>query len=210
MSPNPPKSWSRLLSTYITEAGTPVPQLEVSAVAEAVAAQARANIGVLSDRLQAGQISAEEFRTGMQAAIKAGNGAEMVLARGGMDEIRPADWVRLADRNAAQFEYLEGHLERITSGAYGPSLQSSAFNVHSQAYGDSMRIAYVAERKELHREQGYTRVKRLLSGGADHCDECVELAAQGFVDVEDSVDLGDCQCGQNCQCSEIFARSGDN
>jgi hypothetical protein len=208
MSPNPPKSWSRLLSTYITEAGTPVPQLEVSAVAEAVAAQARANIGVLSDRLQAGQISAEEFRTGMQAAIKAGNGAEMVLARGGMDEIRPADWVRLADRNAAQFEYLEGHLERITSGAYGPSLQSSAFNVHSQAYGDSMRAAYHSERLELHREQGFDECKRLLAGGVNHCDECLGLAGDGWMPIDEMKEIGDCQCFQNCQCSIVYRRSG--
>lgn len=203
-------SWDRSKLAYVLD-GRGVPQIGVKASAEAVVAEARAQIRVLTDRLQGGQISLSEWYEQMQAATKAMHGAEIALARGGWDNMRPSDWERASQSVLNQWEGVEGKFPGLRSfaedaarGRYGQGLESGAMNVRAQMYAEAGRAAYENERTAVHQESGYRYATR-LAGAVDHCPTC---QAENDVkrEIDEVVEIGDSECGPNCHCVLIYSR----
>lgn len=194
--------------------GRDIEAIRVKGASDAIAREAQANIGLLADRLQRGEIDAAEFYSAMQREVKFVHMTEYALARGGIDRVIPDDWARCQDIIDRQFGGVEGRFpglrafaEDVANGRYGNAgeLQEQVLD-RAGMYASAGRGTYENERVELAKENGRTRAMR-IAGAADHCDVC--SAEDGIErDIDDVVAIGDSGCGARC-CCVIVSFKGD-
>lgn len=203
-------SWSRSQLAYQMN-GRSMPQSVIKAAADSVSNEARATIRVLSDRLQSGVLSLDEWYGGMQEATKLLHASETALARGGWDNMRPSDWERASGKVLEQWEGVEGKFpglrsfaEDIEKGRYGQNAEMTGLNQRAQMYSDAGHASYENERTFLHEENGFATATR-IRGDADSCPTCLE---EDGVDrpINEVVEIGNSECGSKCRCVIIYSR----
>jgi hypothetical protein len=148
--------------------------------------------------------------------LKALNGANAALARGGFNRMRRGDWEAAAKRLEPQFKAVERVAQRAIAGSYGAELQNGSLLVHVQNIANAARGTYEATRLDNAQERlGHDEFKRIL-GASDHCTSergftgCVEAAEMDWCSREEFIEIGDCTCHGNCNCVAVSRRSGQN
>jgi hypothetical protein len=204
--------FAKALGLYLVNGGT-VSLADVKAGAEAAVQQARADLAVLADRAQRGQITGEVWYRGAQDAIKRLHYANAALARGGWAQMRPQD-VRAVEAT------IEEELTRLRRFARNIDLglirvNSPGFLHRNQQYADAARATYENTRLDDNAEKrGHNEFKRVL-GAADHCRTdavkgrigCLEAAAMGWVPADKFILIGGCTCWGGCHCVALSRRS---
>ena len=195
--------------------GRAVSELRQKGATEAIVSQSNAQIRVIADRLQRGEIDVSEFYAAMQRETKTLQMASAALARGGVENMRPADWNRVENVIAEQwsggekFAGLRAFAEDIARGRYGQNSGELSDAVLSRAglYAQAGRATYENERVELARESGNTLARRVL-GASDNCDDCVAWASDEWRPIEEVEPIASSVCGARCHCV-IVTRAGD-
>jgi hypothetical protein len=209
--------WDADNFSYVVD-GEEVDALAAKGASAAVASEANANIRVLSDRLQAGQISLQEWYDGMKRETKMLHMAQAALARGGFEQMRPKDWERVEQIVAAQwngvedaFPGLRSFAEDIRNGRYGNAPLSSGVLARAGQYADAGRATYENERLVARMETGPREAKR-VRGFADSCRDCIMWAALDWISAEEMLakyPIGASVCGARCWCV-IVTRAATN
>ena len=146
-------------------------------------------------QLRAGEVTIAEWQQAMAGQIKSSQSAAAALARGGWAQMRPADWLRVARSVKEQYGYLRRYAEQIASGAASPSTR------RSEMYVSAARKAYETQRRAEMTARG-VRQHRSVRHALDSCEECIELAALGWVSIETTIALpGERTCRSSCRCS---------
>lgn len=212
--------WDESAQTYRVN-GVAVTNRVLGGAADAVVQELKARISGVSDALQLGDITLNEWYTEMQRLTKMLVGAETALARGGWDGMTPRAWDRAADVALEQWEGVEGKYpglrkfaEDIQKGRYTDKttgeLTSGVLN-RANMYGDVGHGVYVNARTDSHIDKGYEYAERELAN-ADHCPDCLEWAEMGKIPIEemrDSYAIGDSVCGSNCHCDIFYYMDED-
>jgi hypothetical protein len=202
--------WNRVDLSYLMN-GRPLPQVLVKAAADMACGEIRGRIRVLSDRLQGGAITLDEWYAAMQENTKFLHAAEIALARGGWGEMRERDWQRASEKALEQWEGVPGKFpglrafaEDISKGRYGSDVSRPSFNIRAQMYADAGHGTYENERTMIHQESGYNYATR-VAGAVDHCPTCLAEDDKKRP-IEDVVEIGASECGSRCRCAIIYSR----
>jgi hypothetical protein len=75
-------------------------------------------------------------------------------------------------------------------------------------YGDAASGTYHAARQRERAAAGIEEARRVLGGGAAHCEDCIALASVGWRPIAEVPPPGTaCQCVSRCKCSLAFRRA---
>jgi len=156
----------------------------------------------LTKLLDNGTISQGEWYRRMKAEIRAAYRATIVAAEGGFSQMTPSKWGRFGAVMKAEYKFLDGFLRDIKSGKW----RGKRAVARAGRYGNSISRIYESWRLQMHRALGFSEARRVLSV-AEHChteaglEGCVELAARGWVSIDQIVEIGETPCDGGCKCS---------
>lgn len=103
-----------------------------------------------------------------------------------------------------QFNYLERFRFQVEMGMQ--ALDGRAMG-RAGSYGNYGNAMYQNYELIEAAEHGKTRARRNLGPNEEHCEDsadrpgCIELAALGWIPIEQMVPIGDATCYSNCQCT---------
>lgn len=180
----------------------------VKAGAEAVVDEARFRMTELVHRLQRHEIDIDVFYLETKRQVKLLHTAQAALARGGWDQMRPADYARVADEVGRQFGFLRERVEVAAKGAYGPDYTRRGFEAHIGQYADAGRSTYENTRLQVLKEGGAVEAQRIRAA-TDGCEDCIAWADLGWIPIEDmesNYPIGSGACRNNCHCVIVTRR----
>lgn len=151
-----------------------------------------------SEQLNIGEIDLAQWDTVMRQEIKRAHLGSAALLRGGWAQMTPADYGRVGAAVKKQYQYLERFIEDIRSGNAN-TRGGHLFN-RARMYPASARIAFHEQQTVQLEALGYTEERNVLHP-AEHCAECVDASARGWVPIGTNVPIGQRQCKGNDKCS---------
>lgn len=181
--------------------------------ADAVAQEAKARLGIIATRIQAGEITLRQGKAEAKYLSKIMVMAEKALARGGWDQMRPADW-KAAEKDVLELwegrggKYPDGGIVKVfddaARGYFGPQLDRGNFNYWMQRPANQGHAIYNNERTALHKETGFVYATRLMSA-VDNCPTCIAEDDKKVL-IDDVVPIGQSECRDSCRCEIIYSR----
>ena len=154
-------------------------------------------LDALTNQLRNREISLADWQLQVRAEIKSMHINAAMVARGGRDQMTPADWGRTGRELRNQYEYLDKWAADIASGKV--KLDGRA-NVRAQLYGDASRSTYEQNRRAVASMNGYTQERRILHA-KESCTDCLEYAARGWQPIGTLPRIGESVCRTNCKCT---------
>jgi hypothetical protein len=199
----PEYRWNEAAERYIAPTGRFVPQGDVRYALENVVKAGQAEMRQLAQDLAAGRIDVGLWQTQMAEQMKVLHTAAAAAARGGWAQMSQADWCATGQLLRQQYEYLQKFAAQVASGeqSLGPQFMRRA-----GMYGDAARNTHEAMRRRLMRQSGYDEERRVL-GPAEHCDDCLEYAAEDWQEIGSLPPIGDSACLTNCHCHFEYRNS---
>lgn len=192
--------WNPTTKRYIdSKTGRFVGSSQIRAAIDTALQKSTREMAALGEQLRAGQIGLDEWREAMRAEIKAQHLASAAAARGGFAQMSQADYGRVGGQVARQYRYLNGFVEDIKQGL--PF--DGTFVNRVKLYAQAPRTTYESTARSVADDSGATEERNVL-GFADHCDECVGLTNDGWVEIGTMPPPGRRQCGNNCKCRMAY------
>jgi hypothetical protein len=158
------------------------------------ASAARMNAAAL--QLTEGTITLAEWQTIMMQQIKLSHVAAGAAANGGWAQMTQVEWGAVGNLVKEQYQFLRNFANQI---AEGTQAIDGRLLMRVEMYGEAARGTYEAMRLRSMMVAGMTQARRIL-GDADHCDDCLEFAADGWVPIDEVVEIGDSVCTVRCHC----------
>lgn len=197
--------WNEVAHRYYdAETGRFVPQSEIRNALENLIDQSGLNMNALTQSLQDGKISLADWQTGMMREIKLTHTASAALANGGWGQMTQADWGATGQLIREQYDYLRNFAKEIANGTQP---FDGRMLVRADMYADASNGTYWEIDKRSHLAQGYDLGRRVLESGADHCDDCLEYASEGWMPIEEIPEIGNSQCLTRCRCEIEYKSS---
>lgn len=164
------------------------------------------NMNALTTKLIDGGISLADWQTGMMSEIKSAHVAASALSQGGWAQMTQSDWGATGQMIREQYDFLRNFAGQIASGEQ--PLDGRAL-VRSDLYGDAANGTFEAMKRRMMTNDGYDQERRVLESGADHCDGCLDQAAQGWQPIGTLDAIGEEECQVRCRCEFEYQRSNE-
>lgn len=138
--------------------------------------------------------------------------SEAIIAVGGVDKLTPSDLGTIG--NILKDQYYRGK-SKITGERYGlkyllqEAPEQSLAQVQNRLRNYAKSGKFTADALIYKRDilAGANQMRRLLGVTEDHCEECIQYAAQNWVAINTLPLPGqECSCFTNCKCSVITRR----
>ncbi len=197
-----PFTWSRALHFYFDATGLSVAWSLVKDARDRLRMAAEREVLEVSQRLANGKTTISKWQNDVANSMKMAHGATAALALGGWAALSSLDWEQVSIELENQFGYLDGFavdLEREDYPADG------RFFARASQYPNSSRRTWAKLMGLAMVGLGYDLEANLLTGGAENCDECLEMTAWGWVPHGTLIDIGSRQCLNNCACEIAYA-----
>lgn len=160
----------------------------------------------LSERVSDGTISPGAWREAVRQEIKDNYLDQYFLGIGGRERMTQADWGRAGSMIKEQYQYLEGFHDQVAA----EELSQGQIYARARMYVNSSREAYEKALSIAAEDRPYTEHRWDL-GAAEHCDDCVAIASEGWLPIDQPFvspstgaetvpGAGDTICLTNCQC----------
>lgn len=189
--------WSENAQRYINlETGRFVSASTVRNALESLMQNSQANMNSLTQSLIEGNVTLAQWQTGMMQQIKVAHVAASAAANGGWAQMTASEWGFAGSLIKEQYQFLQNFAAQIASGEQG--LDGRAL-MRANMYGEAARGTFEEMRRRSMIAAGMTEGRRIL-GDADHCDDCLEFAAEGWMPAEDVPAIGDSICLTRCHC----------
>jgi hypothetical protein len=193
-------SWNEIAGRYRGADGRFVSFERIRVYLDQVLDSNEAKVQSLANSLRNRQITLAEWQIGMRDTIKDIHLASSALARGGWAQMSEADYAKVSEKIEFQLSKLQAFARQIENGLP----LDGRFARRTTLYAQSGRVTYHESLRNEMALRGYTLEKSVLAS-SDHCNECVEEAAKGFVPIGDIVLIGERQCRSNCRCHVEFS-----
>ncbi len=176
-----------------------LPSIVVTHEVERFSNGIKAEMTALALRLKKNKISLQEWYDEQARLMKLSYYTAANVARGQEPNhlMTAAEIAFLLWLLSSQFDYLNEFAEEIAAGKV--DLESGRFTQRAGMYGASVFSVFQNWRLWGAQNVGYTEARRLLSP-AEHCSECLELAAAGWMPISKMIPLGQTTCLGNCKC----------
>lgn len=177
--------------------GRLIPEASVRRAVDRVADEASERMADISRSLIERELAISAWQRQMMQLTKDAMIAGTVAGRGGSDQMTQADWGRVGRALRDQYDYLRRFALQIASG--DQPADGRLVN-RARLYGQQARVAYERTRARNAERLGRDEERNVLHP-AEHCGECRELAALGWVDRGTLPEIGARTCLANCRCS---------
>jgi hypothetical protein len=153
--------------------------------------------------LSDGDITLDQWQASVREALKLVHVQAAIIGNGGRETMGAADWGRIGQRLRVEYAYLQNFANDLL-GARVSTAQSLA---RIGLYAQSVRSTYWEGTTIRSEKQGYSLMRRILDGQAEHCQDCLDYAARGVVSIGSLPLPGQrCACRANCRCSVKYFR----
>jgi len=177
--------------------GRYVARSEVTNIVDQIILKSQARITADSDRFRSGLITLEEWQADMRQEIKRVHLATEAMVRGGWNQLGPSDFGRVGARVKEQYAYLSDFTQQLLNGEIRTD---GAFMSRARLYAASVRASLHESMTEVVMAAGYTEERNVLHP-AEHCTECLDQSAAGYVPLGTLVPIGARQCLGNDKCT---------
>lgn len=151
----------------------------------------------LAVALRERRISLADWHVGMMRELKTAHLYGAAAARGGWQNMTPADYGRVGQQVRKQYEYLRGFGADILSGKQ--PLDGTLLS-RAELYGQSGRVTYHAVEQREMVVRGRTE-ERNVRHPADSCPGCLAETARGWVAVGSLRPVGSRDCRTRDRCT---------
>jgi hypothetical protein len=197
-----PYYWDARVLRYRDSAGRFVRRTTVNEAFNEALIKAASDIRGVGDQLQGAQTTLRAFQLEVEQNIKNVHIGSAVLARGGWEQMTPADWGKVGNIIKQELQYF-----RRFVGQLGDGLPiNGRFFQRLEAYITAGRETFMVFDREEHRRNGYDEESNQLAV-AEHCSECDELASRGWVPIGTLKPVGQRICLHRCRCRIVYRRS---
>ena len=159
-------------------------------------------LDALTNQLRNREISLADWQLQMRAEIKSMHLNAAMVAKGGRDQMTPADWGRTGREVRNQYEYLDKWAADIASGK--APLDGRA-NWRAKLYGNASRDTYEQQRRVTAADMGNDEEMRVLHS-SESCKGCIQYANY-WAPIGTLPRIGSQDCGVNCMCTWAYRRS---
>lgn len=166
---------------------------------DAVADDAKAKLRALTQQIIDGEMELAEYATQAKPIVRRAMIASAQLAAGGRNQIDNRINGRIG--NAVRF-HLE-HFDQFINDLDNGLLTVDQAAARADMYADASVSVFEKINLGIKKGAGYTKAKNIL-GNADHCEECLSLADEGWIDIEDMPPVGSRICLTNDRCRVIY------
>jgi hypothetical protein len=197
--PNPAYNyqWDANVSRYRdARTGAFAPQRTVTMLLNRQITVAQKEMRSLGRQLAEGKLDVTEWRDATREQLRIIHATQAAKAVGSFDQMDAREWGRVGGKLRYQFERLEKFAVEIDSGTQP---LDGRFTQRVEMYAKSGFATYEETRRDGARDDGMTEERRVL-GNAEHCADCVEYAARGWVPIGTLPRIGQSQCLTNCKC----------
>ncbi len=161
---------------------------------------ARAMLTTLTEQLYAGQISIEQWEIAVASLLKDMHLAQAAHGAGGKDNLDPATVKQVSDTLNKEFTFLQDFALAIVAGL-SLAMALSRIMLYANATQQSFWWAFA-------HSQGKGAKINWTLGIAEHCPDCVRLAANSPytpLTLPTVPGAGHTECKSNCKCGLEFA-----
>jgi hypothetical protein len=157
----------------------------------------------LAERIE-NPITDRQFQIAVQQEIAKAESAMVASAVGGLKQMNPPRWQRVAIQIRQQQTALVGFGRDIVSSKLSPA----EIIARAELYARSIYATHMNEMTDFKKSMGAQFARRILHQGAIHCEDCPPLAAKGWVPIDQLVPIGDTPCIVNCRCAIEYSGEG--
>lgn len=177
----------------------PISSATITRLMEDRMADHRAEVARLSGRLTKGEIGVDAWQRGIATTLRTTHIQARALAVGGRERMGPADFGSVGGFMRADLQRLARFGSQVAAGQLtGPQIEARAA-LYGQA---NIRRTYERGRLTTTKEAGWQQERRILRGGAAHCEGCRDEAARGWVQLGSLAPIGGHACKANDQCGK--------
>lgn len=191
--------WNEVAGRYIGSDGRFVSFATVRSHLDSVLDSYEQRVLTLAQQLRERTISLRDWQYAMKDALKDIHLASGALARGGWQQMSPADYGRVGNVLRFQYERLNAFSQQIANGLP----LDGRFIQRVRLYVQSGRTSYTRALTQEMELRGMTEERSVLAA-ADHCSECLNEAAKGWVEIGTLINIGERICRGNCRCHKTF------
>jgi len=158
-------------------------------------------VGELTDRLIDGRLDLADWQRRMAREIKDSYVVNLQVGRGGVAQTGFSDYGRIGGRLRFQYQKLNDFAAEIQLG----DLTEAQIRVRARMYAMAPRTAYFDGKTAAKIDGGYTHEARKLNP-AEHCEDCITLAALGRQPIGTLPEPGDgsTACRTNDKCEKVY------
>lgn len=162
----------------------------------------RAGLQRLTRALSDGRIDLATWQRGMAAELKSLHLQQAALAKGGWQNITPADKRRVTLLLKEQYRFLDGFARDIAAG----KLSAGQMLWRAGLYADAGRQSYWKAAGDAAKKRGLTQERRIAVGDAGTCTPCAQLAAKGWRKINTLPAPGGPPCDgiNHCRCEKEY------
>jgi len=163
----------------------------------------------LTVQLVNGEINRERWYATMRKAMKDEYRAAYLASIGGIENYTRSEISKFGWRMRPHYRWLNNFLDQLNTGQQ--ALNGRAV-IRAGMYGRAVNGVYQNELFRIATENGMREGLRVLGRNESHCHDsinrpgCIELAAMGWVPLDEAVPIGEATCYSNCLCHYIFRK----
>jgi hypothetical protein len=166
------------------------------------AASLRMSTDALALAMAQGSVDVATWQNGAAVLVKTLAVLSAALGKGGTGELTQDEHTAISESLVFHFT----KLDRFAGQAAAGVLLSDGIGRRAAQYPVAVALLYQQFRRLGHEQAAFSQERRVLHP-AEHCDRCIELAAEGWVEIGTLPDIGeDTPCSFNCKCSFEWRR----
>ncbi len=153
-------------------------------------------LGGMTDLIDVGTLRPADFAEALRQEVKGEYIRQYLIGKGGLEQMTQSDWGSIGGMLKDQYRYLRGFEEEMAD------LSAAQIRARANMYINSARESF--ERANARAMKAVNKTEELwVLGEAEHCEDCVALAAMGWVPIGAHgtyPGAGETACLTNCQC----------
>jgi len=201
--------WDPKKRRFVDSRGNALSESEIRQAVDEYVQSVQENIDSKVAEYAAGTITAAALFAWMDEELTAMHGAAGSIAYGGLEQMTDREWRRIEDKLTEELIYLRNFKDDVHASALGAEeISPVGISARGQMYAEAGYSEYLGQVKARESDAGATMVRRVCLEDAASCDECVMLASDDYVPLDQIVDIGDATCLSNCRCHYEFNYEG--
>jgi hypothetical protein len=155
----------------------------------------------LNEQLREGAITKQAWLEGAESEIMSLNLQTGSIARGGLLNMKAADFASIENRTASQLADLQAVYQRLDDAEYVKSASFDNLNWFAKAG----RATYEAERLDSHADAGFG-YEQYSTHAVKSCQDCLDRESAGVQPIGTSPGVGEVSCGNADDCTVQYFR----
>lgn len=178
------------------DSGRFLPTSVVRAQVDAAVGDSAQTMRGLTQQLRDGRLTVAEWQQQMAQNVQVAHLSAATAAKGGWEQMAPADFGFVGARVRDQLGYLANFAQQVADGTQ--PLNGTA-EQRAVLYGNAGRATHREMQRRMGHQAGDTFERNVL-GATDSCPGCLDATAQGVVPIGTLPEVGDRDCSSNCRC----------